>query len=202
MESAGQVIERLDCWLAQHRPEFYASLKPGLTDLELAEFEQLVGFEFPKAFREFYRWRNGEEYLGDPFMYNRTIMPQSDVREAWKELSGMQECGEWEQPQWYCRGWIPFLDNGGGSYLCLDLHGSFTGKRGQVIEFWCKDSDRPIVAEDFLSWLTWFVDSLETGDWHLEPDSGNFEPRNEKDPCHSGPLIPVIRGDANDPPRA
>jgi cell wall assembly regulator SMI1 len=202
MESATLIIDRLDRWLAEHRPEYYACLRPGLTDLQLDTLERLVGYKFPSAFRAFYRWRDGQDPEGEPFIFNRTFMSFEDVRCTWELMTEMQEGGEWDEPQWWCRGWLPFLENGAGSHLCLDLHGSFTGKKGQIVEFWNRAWDRPVVAESFQSWLEWFVASLEAGLWLLNPESGNFEPVNSTDRIGGGPLHPdkVIRGDARVPP--
>lgn len=59
-----------------------------------------------------------------------------------------------------------------------------------------------MVAHTFLSWLEWFVVSLEAGVWRVDPDSGNFEPVNPDDPMGGGPLHPheLVRGDARKPP--
>ena len=37
------------------------------------------------------------------------------------------------QKQWWNSAWIPFADNGGGDYLCLDLAPMACGNPGQVI---------------------------------------------------------------------
>lgn len=201
MVSAEHVIGRLDRWLAEHRPAYHACLRPGLTDAQVDDLEQFVGCKFPDAFRAFYRWRDGQNSDREPFIWNRTFMSSEDTCRIWEIMTQMQEGGEWDEPQWWCRGWVPFLDNGAGSNVCLDLHGSFTGKPGQVIEFWNRDWDRPVVAHTFLCWLEWFVASLEAGVWRLDSDSGNLEPVNPNDPMGGGPLHPPeLVGDARKPP--
>lgn len=201
MESTENVIDRLDRWLAEHRPAYCACLRPGLTDAQVDDLEQFVGYKFPEAFRAFYRWRDGQHSDREPFMFNRTFMSSENVRRIWEMMTEMQEGGEWDEPQWWCRGWVPFLENGAGSNLCLDMHGSFTGNPGQVIEFWNRDWDRPVVANSFVSWLGWFVASLEAGEWWLHPQNGNFEPVDSNAPHGGGPLGPdeLVRGDARKP---
>jgi cell wall assembly regulator SMI1 len=73
------------------------------------------------------------------------------------------------------RGWVPFLGSLIASHLCVDLYGSFTGRRGQVLEFWPHDPDRLIVAPSLAAWLRHWVGQLEASQWRLNPDTGGFE---------------------------
>jgi len=188
------IIKRLDTFLLRVRPGYYAQLRPGLNAEQFTEFAQAVGFTFPDEFRDLYCWRDGQADEFQSLCHNRYFMPSAEVKSTWELMTGLQEDGEWDQPQWWHRGWIPFLHNGAGSHLCVDLHGSFTTLSGQVIEFWNRDDDRPIVAPSFQVWLEHFVSTLERGFWHLE-DDGNFLP---SDILPGIPGYP-IKGDARIP---
>lgn len=191
------IITRLDAWLRTNRCAVYGSLQPGVHPAVLSEMEAEFGFSLPAVFRELYLWRNGQQGVVPPaFRNNEYLMPVDEIQNSWRELTGMQEHGEWEQPQWWSRGWVPFLHNGAGSHLCVDLLGSFTGKPGQVIEFWAKFPDRPIVAPDMETWLGHFVQSLEQGLW-AEDEDENFSLVNEK----KQPKIPgyPMKRDSNEP---
>lgn len=194
--SSKPLLDRLDTWLSRHRPDYYAQLRPGLTAEQLADSEKSVGFAFPESFRGLYRWHDGQANDLMAIRNNQYFMPSEEVKSTWEMLTSMQEGGEWEEPQWWHRGWIPFLSNGAGSHLCLDLHGSFTGLPGQVIEFWGKDADRPIVAPGFEVWLEHFVGSLEAGLWSLE-EGGNFSPDEHLLPKIPG--YPVVGDSTKEP---
>jgi uncharacterized protein (TIGR02996 family) len=204
MAKKTDVVGRLDRWLARNRPEYYACLRPGLTGAQVAELERFVGYPFPETFRAFYRWRNGQPGFAepvkpnDPFIDSFWIMGADEVRSDWRFLTEMLEGGGWQQPQWWCRGWVPFLHNGAGSYLCLDLQGSFTGRKGQVLEYWNHFGDRPIVAPSFEAWLGHLLDLFDAGFWKRGAFSGNLE---EALKLPAIPGYPVV-GDSSARPKA
>jgi cell wall assembly regulator SMI1 len=193
--SAKTLFDRLDRSLARRRKKYYRQLRPGLTAEQLAEFEAFVGHAFPERFRALYRWRDGQSDPLESLDSNRYFMPSAEAKQTWEMLTSFQENGQWGpgHPQWWHRGWIPFLHNGAGSHLCLDLHGSFTGTAGQVIEFWNHFDDRPIVAPSFEVWLDHVVDTLERGGGYVE--HGTF--------VIGDPHVPgyPIRGDPKKEPR-
>jgi cell wall assembly regulator SMI1 len=171
--SAKKLFDRLDRALARRRPDYYRQLRPGLSESQLDAFEAFVGYAFPDKFRALYRWRDGQS---DPWLSldrNRYFMPSKEAKNTWEMLTGFQENGQWGpgHPQWWHRGWIPFLHNGAGSRLCLDLHGSFTGTAGQVLEFWNHFDDRPIIAPSFDVWLKHVVGTLEGGYGYVANDT-------------------------------
>lgn len=80
-------------------------------------------------------------------------------------LKGLLEGGDFEVENWWRTGWVPFLHDGGGNYLCLDLEGTFTGRAGQLLEFWHDESDRDVLFPDFEGYLQTLVDCLEGREW-------------------------------------
>jgi cell wall assembly regulator SMI1 len=70
---------------------------------------------------------------------------------------------DFDDPKWWRRGWIPFLANGGGDHLCLDLAAEDGGVPGQLIEFWHEDADRPVTYPDLDTWLAELTASMEGG---------------------------------------
>ena len=58
---------------------------------------------------------------------------------------------------------MPFLHNGGGSYLCLDLTAEDGGTPGQLIGFWKADDDRPVEYPSLVAWLNELAESMERG---------------------------------------
>ena len=61
----------------------------------------------------------------------------------------------------------PFLHNGGGSHLCVDVAAEDGGNPDQLIEFWKADEDRPVTYPNLEAWLTELVESMEDGSLEL-----------------------------------
>ena len=69
---------------------------------------------------------------------------------------------------WWNEKWIPIFHNGAGDYICLDTGGIFTGREGQLIEFWHADKDRNIIAptlELLLSKLNHYYETIQPKDF-------------------------------------
>jgi cell wall assembly regulator SMI1 len=157
-------VTRLDAWLARHRPDYYAELLPGLTDREWSEFESRLAVKVPDAFRVLYQWRNGRWFLPPAsFHGNRSWMPAEDILSTKELMDGM--IGFDFEPGWWERAWVPFLHNGAGSHLCVDTAGTDGGRPGQLVEFWNRDHDRPVVSRSLERWFDAFVSSLERDRW-------------------------------------
>ena len=156
-------ISRIDRWLATHRPDYHARLQPGVDDAALDAFESRFSLRLPAAFRELYRWRNGQppDYV-ESFQGNRMFCSLQEVAEAKAEL---HRCigRDFDDPRYWRRGWVPFLHNGGGSYLCLDLTAEGGGTPGQLIGFWKADDDRPSEYPSVEAWLNELAESMERG---------------------------------------
>jgi len=147
-------LDQLDDMLQRARPGFYARLQPGVSDQQLAEFEQELGVTLPEAFKAFYRWRNGQAIDHyESWQNNQTVMGLAEIRAAHRVLNELLDAGEFEGANWWDAGWVPFLSNGAGDHLCLDTTGSFGGQAGQILEFWHDDGNRWVVAPNFESWL-------------------------------------------------
>src|SRR5688572_28943139 len=59
-EDIGPVLSRLDAWYAAHLPPDRYVFNPPATEARLDGFERLVGFGMPRAYRQLYRWHDGE----------------------------------------------------------------------------------------------------------------------------------------------
>jgi uncharacterized protein (TIGR02996 family) len=159
----GRLLARMDRWLAANRPDYYACLQPGVSARALNEFEERFGLTLPRSFRGLYRWRNGQprdcfESLQD----NRMFSSLEDIAETKEMLDGMIG-NDFEDPEWWRRSWVPFLANGGGDHLCLDLAAEDGGEPGQLIAFWHDWEDRSVKYESLDDWLHALVESMEDG---------------------------------------
>ncbi len=167
MADVAELISRMDRWLATNRPDFYSLLQPGATDAELDAFEARLSIKLPEAFRQLYRWRNGQDPgSSKPIQLNRTVSMLEEIASAKEELDSLIGC-DFEDPKYWRRGWLPFLHNGAGSHLCLDLAAEDGGEVGQLIAFWKRDQDRPVEYPSIEAWLADLVTSMENGTLEL-----------------------------------
>jgi cell wall assembly regulator SMI1 len=161
------LIERMDRWLAANRPKYYAGLQPGATDTDLDAFEARFALKLPAAFRQLYRWRNGQDPMSSaPLHLNRSFETLGAITSTKELLDGMIGY-DFEDPRWWRRGWVPFLHNGGGSYLCVDVAAEGGGRPGQLVAFWKADADRPVEYPSLEAWLAELVSSMEDGSLEL-----------------------------------
>jgi cell wall assembly regulator SMI1 len=155
-------IATLEALLRRVRPDVYANLQPGVNEELLSAIERCLGLELPTLFKELYRWRNGQP--PDDFsawQNNQTLLSLDDIAESHQVLSELLEAGEFDRANWWSVRWVPFLHNGAGDYLCLDTEGSFTGRKGQIIQFWHDDPTRWVVAPSFEAYLDSYLRMLE-----------------------------------------
>jgi cell wall assembly regulator SMI1 len=154
----------LDIWLARNRPDYYAKLKPGLTDEDLTALENALNVTLPEEFRALYRWRNGqstEDY--EALSFRMTLLPADEILSAWETVTELQKDGMFEtESHWNVR-WVPFLASDSGDLFCVDTGGVFGGPVGQVIEFWHDDYRRWMSASSLRKWLEVLVTAFETG---------------------------------------
>jgi cell wall assembly regulator SMI1 len=161
------LIGRMDRWLAANRLDYYALLQPGASDAELNAFEAQFSLRLPAAFRHLYRWRNGQDAMSSaPLQMNRSFMRLEDIARVKNLLDGMVGY-DFDDPRYWRRGWVPFLHNGGGSYLCVDLAAEDGGQPGQLIGFWKQDEDRPVEFPNVEAWVADLVESMESGELEL-----------------------------------
>jgi len=160
---ATTLIDRVDRWLVANRPDYHACLQPGVTDATLDAFESRFVLRLPEAFRAFYKWRNGQApSCYDSLQDNRMFSPLEEVAASKEILDGMIG-SDFDDPRWWRRGWVPFLANGGGDHLCLDMEAEDDSIPGQVVAFWHDWEDRTIEFPNFEAWLRQLADTMEAG---------------------------------------
>jgi cell wall assembly regulator SMI1 len=161
------LIERLDRWLAANRPDFYAHLLPGSGDFQLDTFEARFALTLPDSLRQLYHWRNGHDQLqSESLVHNLMFSSLEDVARQ-KELMDGMIGSDFENPQWWRRSWVPFLENGAGDHLCVDTAAEDGGTSGQVLMFYHDWEHRPIRSPSLEAWLSGLVESMESGTLQL-----------------------------------
>lgn len=161
------LIERVDHWLAVNRPDYYGRLQPGVTDAAMDAFEVRFSLRLPEPFRAFYGWRNGQEPTCSASFQNNRMFSSLEEIAATKEMLDGMIGSDFEDPRWWRRGWVPFLANGGGDHLCLDVAAEDGGEPGQLVAFWHDWEDRSMKFPSFEAWLRQLADSMEAGTLEL-----------------------------------
>jgi cell wall assembly regulator SMI1 len=161
------LIGRLDRWLTANRPDYYAHLRPGVPDGQLDAFEARFALTLTAAFRQLYRWRDGhDQHDYESLVHNLMFSPLEHGAQSKELLDGMIET-DFEDPRWWRRGWVPFLENGAGDHLCVDMGAEDGGTPGQVLMFHHDWEHRPIRSTSLEAWLSALVESMEGGTFHL-----------------------------------
>ena len=155
------LLSRVDQWLAEHRPEFHAGLRPGATTDQLRDFEARFGIALPTTFKIIYGWHDGqEESCTASLQRNRMFMSLGDIASTKEMLDGMIET-DFDDPEWWQTSWVPFLANGGGDYLCVDVND------GRIVAFWHADGDRKAVHSGLEDWLRGLHTSMADGTYRV-----------------------------------
>ncbi|KAF2339787.1 SMI1/KNR4 family protein [Flavobacterium tistrianum] len=163
-----ELVKRLNDQLETLRPDYYQNLKEPLSEKGIEILVEKYQVQIPNDLIELYKWKNGQVYdCYEAFANNSMFMPLEDVLESWEELTSMIG-SDFEIENWWNMNWLPIFGNGGGSYICYDLGGLFTGDKGQLIEFWNRDNDRNVIApnlETFISKIVNYYDNTKEEDF-------------------------------------
>ena len=163
-----ELINRLNNQLERLRPDYYQTLKSPLNDSEIELLEEKYKVQIPNNLKELYKWKNGQDQnCYEAFVNNSMFMPLEDVLDSAEEFTSMIG-SDFEIENWWNESWFPIFGNGGGSYICYDLGGIFTGDKGQLIEYWNRDNDRNVIAsnlETFISQIVKYYDNNKPEDF-------------------------------------
>jgi len=188
--------ERLERWLAAHRPEILANLLPPADDGELARLQTTIGARLPPSFLNLYRWRNGQRDLGQGgAFYGLAFLSIPDVIgqwEAWNEvIRGMSEADmrsldesqssvvpgvvkeRYANPLW-----IPFSHDWGGNHLGVDLDPGPNGRVGQVINFGRDEEAKFVLGQTVDDFIDRIATELEAGNFVIDEEEDGFNTKN------------------------
>ena len=185
-EDIEPVLQRLDAWYAKHLSADRYQLNPPATDASLDAFERLIGIALPRAYRQLYRWHDGEEDDRFGHIYGLPILPLDDAGKQWKawidvlaEFKGDRykiPGRGWPQgavdPSYINPRWIPLTHDGSGNHIGLDFDPWPGGRVGQVIPFGRDEDVKVVLAESLGKFLEWIADLLESGNFRLGVGAG------------------------------
>ena len=154
-----RLLRRLDELLQRHRPAYYATLNPPATEAGLAAFEAQFQLPLPPELRQWFGWRNGQQGFAS-LCQNDCLHSLDSAADSMRINCELLADGDFV-PNWWRPGWVPFLENGGGDHVCVDLEGTFTGQAGQIMEHWHDWEARTVLFPDLTSWLAAVVRGYE-----------------------------------------
>lgn len=149
-------LKQLDELLQTKRPEYYEMLNEPLSIEEISSLEAMYAIQIPTELKTLYLWKNGQsldEFIS--LVNGSRFYPLEMVLNKNKELTAMIGNEIYIENYWN-PSWLPLFIDGGGSSICLDVSGIFTGDKGQIIKFWNGYNDRHVIAPS----LTDFLKSL------------------------------------------
>ena len=184
-EDIAAALRRLDTWYAAHLPAGY-DLNPPATEAGLDAFERLVGLEMPRAYRQLYRWHDGENDDLCGHIYGLPLLPLDQAGAQWQmwsdvlgEFGGDRYAisgGAWPEgavdPAYINPRWIPLTHDGSGNHIGLDLDPWPGGRIGQVILFGRDEDVKAVLANSLGTFLGWVAGLLESGNFRFEAEPG------------------------------
>jgi cell wall assembly regulator SMI1 len=183
-EEIAPVLARLDEWYAAHLPPDRYVFNPPATEAALDAFERLIGLELPRAYRQLYRWHDGENDDRWGHIYGLPLLPLHEAGSQWKtwtdvladfggnryEIPG----GAWPEgavdPAYIHPRWIPLTHDGSGNHIGLDFDPWPRGRVGQVILFGRDEDVKVVLADSLGKFLEWTAGLLESGNFRLEAE--------------------------------
>lgn len=180
-EDIAPVLARLDAWYGAHlAPDKYA-FNPPAADAQLDGFERLIGIRLPTAYRQLYRWHDGENDDRWGHIYGLPLLPLAEAAAQWKgwamtlaEFGGNRYAipgAAWPEgavdPAYSNPRWIPLTHDGSGNHIGLDFDPWPGGRVGQVILFGRDEDVKVVLAPSLGAFLEWIARLLEGGNFRL-----------------------------------
>ena len=135
--------------------EARASLRAGASEEALSAFARETGA--PSDLVAIHRWHDGQTDGAPGLVGNDALLTLDGIRAERARLDEVLFSGDVLGADAWRETWLPFLTNGAGDCVCLDL------ATGRVLRHWHDSVARPVLAESIREWLTHVVSELEAG---------------------------------------
>ena len=177
---------RITAWLDENVPEKPLELESGASDEEIQSALTTMGLESTEL-REFLALCNGGEVGVFPSFdeWDEMAFAPSSIDMIlgeWSMMKELVEIGEFADRNppdtdgvattWWNLGWIPFANNGGGDYYCIDTAPDRGGAVGQIISHSHESGEHIVLAPSLSDYLAGLAAALETGDAEYDEDYG------------------------------
>ena len=180
-EDIAPVLARLDAWYAAHLDrDRYVFNRPA-TEARLDSVETSFGVRMPSAYRQLYRWHDGENDDRWGHFYGLPLLPIDRALAEWRawnrviaEIGGNPYAipgGGWPagavDTAYFNSRWIPLTADGSGNHIGLDFDPWPGGRLGQVILFGRDEDVKVVLSESLGQFLAWIAGLLESGNFRL-----------------------------------
>src|SRR5690349_11873828 len=157
----GKLYESLEHWLREHSPRMYGDLRDPASAEDLKALESALGQELPAELRTALQIHDGGPYfdfyqlLSASRIQNRYNFEMERAEQP-SPYAGSGIC----RPVIWSKGWIPFAEDGGGNFLCIDLDPGPKGIVGQVLRW-----ERSSSGADVMGWRGYSDPVSSFDDW-------------------------------------
>jgi cell wall assembly regulator SMI1 len=145
----------IEAWLQIASPESLAYLYKGATEQQLQAVETALSLPLPNDFKASWSLHNG---TAEFFFGGWGFLPLERMLAAYQAERVFQE---WPPTS------VPFASDGCGGSLCIDLDAHLGEQMGRII-FFDHELGEHVVASDFWSLMSGFVNDLEDGEYEVD----------------------------------
>jgi len=156
--------KKLEAWLQHNDSKGFADLNPSAADLDIQKLEKNLGAKLPIDFTQSLKTHNGQQGNAGSLFSKGRYLRLDEILSEWSVWCDLLKQGEFDDRSsdpdqgikqgWWNTGWIPFVSNGRGDHLCLDLDPAPGGCSGQVIEVSHDFESRSLVSSGFRQWFS------------------------------------------------
>lgn len=162
-------------------PIMLESLNAGLPVAEITAFEKHINLSLPKSYK-----LSLEKHNGDIYLYSYSYLSLEVVQEKWEMMKRLKDKGHFSnrtvqqtgtgsiQDVWWHESWIPFAEDSGGNFICIDMAPGPNGHVGQIIEVEKDDGPFETEFKSFSDWLKNYRDGLFSGSFIVN-DEGTID---------------------------
>ncbi len=177
-----QLIQRLERWLRDNAPNYYASLDPGVSSEAISSFEDTHQVRLPDLVRDLWQWRQPTPH-GKRIKVPQLCWPYGGQQTPFRFCSRIMNdfievaAAESELPYFWRPSWVPLIGEQ-DNFLVLDPEGVVTGNQGQLIYVENYSETHGVMARNFEEYLRPIVESMEHGLWEVDDIDNEIRPKN------------------------
>lgn len=171
--SVSSIMAEIEQILEQAFPDVIANLNDPVDEQALAALEGRLEITLPEDFREFYLLHNGErDRLG--LIFGLPLLPLEEIYREWQAWQAVAAEDYFNldfavisvpagaiKEVYAHPGWLPFVKDGAGNHIALDLDPAPKGRYGQVFNFGRHENTRYVIALSFTDFLAFILAQLQ-----------------------------------------
>lgn len=175
LKAAAKALSVTDIWkniesvLQDKAPQVLNDWNPPASQQEIQDLEKQIGKKLPEDFKEWLQLHNGQQDVGSWIVEFGYFLDTSEIFSNWQINNDVNEDYEPENKDdvWWHKRYLPFVGNGGGDSLAMDL------KTGSIVKHY---HDQGIITggpDSFKEWLYTVWQVFEAGQFSVD-DEGSL----------------------------